>query len=34
MALINRLRKRGGGSGVAAICGGFGQGDALMLEVA
>jgi acetyl-CoA C-acetyltransferase len=34
MTLINRLRKRGGGRGVAAICGGFGQGDALMLEVA
>ena len=34
MTLINGLRRRGGGRGVAAICGGFGQGDAVMLEVA
>lgn len=34
MTLINGLRRRGGGRGAAAICGGFGQGDALMLEVA
>jgi len=34
MTLINGLRRRGGGRGVAAICGGFGQGDALMVEVA
>jgi len=27
------LRQRGGGLGVAAICGGFGQGDAVLLEV-
>lgn len=33
MTLINGLRRRGGGRGVAAICGGFGQGDALMIEV-
>ena len=33
MTLINGLRRRGGGTGVAAICGGFGQGDALMVEV-
>ncbi|HEY7248816.1 MAG TPA: thiolase family protein [Xanthobacteraceae bacterium] len=33
MALVNRLRRRGGGCGVAAICGGFGQGDAVTLEV-
>ncbi len=33
MTLINGLRRRGGGSGVAAICGGFGQGDAMMVEV-
>jgi acetyl-CoA C-acetyltransferase len=33
MTLINGLRDRGGGRGVAAICGGFGQGDALMVEV-
>ena len=34
MTLINGLRARGGGRGAAAICGGFGQGDALMVEVA
>jgi len=33
MTLINGLRLRGGGRGVAAICGGFGQGDAVMVEV-
>jgi len=33
MTLINGLRKRGGGRGVAAICGGFGQGDVIMVEV-
>jgi acetyl-CoA C-acetyltransferase len=33
MTLINGLRRRGGGRGVAAICGGFGQGDAVMVEV-
>jgi acetyl-CoA C-acetyltransferase len=33
MTLINGLRARGGGRGVAAICGGFGQGDALMIDV-
>jgi acetyl-CoA C-acetyltransferase len=33
MTLINGLRRRGGGRGVAAICGGFGQGDAIMVEV-
>ena len=33
MTLINGLRRRGGGAGVAAICGGFGQGDALMVDV-
>jgi len=33
MTLISGLRRRGGGRGVAAICGGFGQGDALMVEV-
>ena len=34
MTLINGLRRRGGGRGVAAICGGFGQGDAVLVEVA
>jgi acetyl-CoA C-acetyltransferase len=33
MTLINGLRRRGGGRGVAAICGGFGQGDGILLEV-
>lgn len=33
MTLINGLRRRGGGRGVAAICGGFGQGDGVLLEV-
>lgn len=33
MTLINSLRQRGGGLGVAAICGGFGQGDAVLLDV-
>ena len=33
MTLINGLRRRGGGRGVAAICGGFGQGDGLLVAV-
>ncbi|MDD5748462.1 MAG: acetyl-CoA C-acetyltransferase [Actinomycetota bacterium] len=33
MALVNELRRRGGGYGVAAICGGGGQGDAVILKV-
>lgn len=33
MTLVNGLRRRGGGRGVAAICGGFGQGDAVLVEV-
>jgi acetyl-CoA C-acetyltransferase len=33
MTLINGLRQRGGGVGAAAICGGFGQGDAIMVAV-
>jgi acetyl-CoA C-acetyltransferase len=33
MTLINGLRQRGGGIGAAAICGGFGQGDSVLLEV-
>ena len=32
-ALIHELRRRGGGMGVAAICSGGGQGDAVILEV-
>ncbi|MCR8642044.1 acetyl-CoA C-acetyltransferase [Paenibacillus sp. N1-5-1-14] len=31
--LIHELRRRGGGLGVAAICSGAAQGDAIMLEV-
>jgi acetyl-CoA C-acetyltransferase len=33
VTLINALRSRGGGIGGAALCGGGGQGDALVLEV-
>jgi acetyl-CoA C-acetyltransferase len=33
MTLINGLRRRGGGVGAAAICGGFGQGDSVLVEV-
>ncbi len=32
-ALAHELRRRGGGLGVAAICSGGGQGDAVILEV-
>jgi len=31
--VINQLRKRGGGLGIAAICSGGGQGDALLVRV-
>jgi len=31
--LIHALRRRGGGYGVAAICSGGGQGDALLVQV-
>jgi acetyl-CoA C-acetyltransferase len=34
VTLINELRLRGGGRGAAALCGGGGQGDALILDVA
>ncbi|QUM71014.1 thiolase family protein [Sphingopyxis granuli] len=33
MTLIACLHARGGGKGIAAICGGFGQGDAVLIEV-
>jgi acetyl-CoA C-acetyltransferase len=33
MTLIYELRRRGGGRGVAAICSGGGQGDAVIVEV-
>jgi len=32
-ALVHELRRRGGGLGVAAICSGGGQGDAIVVEV-
>ena len=31
--LVHELRREGGGLGLAAICSGGGQGDALLLEV-
>lgn len=33
MTLVNELRRQGGGLGAAAICGGYGQSDAIILEV-
>ncbi|MGZ3606540.1 MAG: thiolase family protein [Syntrophales bacterium] len=33
MTLMYELRRRGGGTGVAAICGGLSQGEAIMLKV-
>ena len=33
MTLIYELRRRGGGTGVAAICGGLAQGDAALIRV-
>ena len=30
--LVHELRREGGGVGLAAICSGGGQGDALLLE--
>jgi acetyl-CoA C-acetyltransferase len=32
VTLINELRRRGGGTGAASLCGGGGQGDALIVE--
>ena len=34
LTLMSELRRRGGGYGAAALCGGGGQGDALLIEVA
>jgi len=34
LTLINELRRRGGGLGAAALCGGGGQGDAALVRVA
>ena len=33
ITLMNELKRRGGGIGIAAICSGGGQGDAIMIEV-
>ena len=33
LTLIHELKRRGGGTGAAALCGGGGQGDALLLHV-
>ena len=33
LTLVNELKRRGGGLGAAALCGGGGQGDALLLRV-
>jgi acetyl-CoA C-acetyltransferase len=33
MTLINTLRRANGGLGAAAICGGYGQGDGMLIEV-
>ena len=33
LSLIEELRRRGGGLGVAAICSGGGGGDAIVLEM-
>ena len=32
LTLINELRRRGGGLGAAALCGGGGQGDAAIIR--
>jgi acetyl-CoA C-acetyltransferase len=34
LTLVNELRRRGGGLGAAALCGGGGQGEAALLQVA
>jgi acetyl-CoA C-acetyltransferase len=33
LTMVNELRRRGGGLGAASLCGGGGQGDALLLQV-
>ncbi|GAA4816866.1 acetyl-CoA C-acetyltransferase [Tomitella cavernea] len=33
LSLVNELRRRGGGTGAAGLCGGGGQGDALIVTV-
>ena len=32
LTLLHELKRRGGGLGVAALCGGGGQGDALVVQ--
>ena len=32
LTLLNELKRRGGGTGAAALCGGGGQGDALIVR--
>ena len=32
LTLLNELARRGGGTGAAALCGGGGQGDALIVK--
>ena len=33
VTLLYELRRRGGGTGLVALCGGGGQGDAVIFEV-
>jgi acetyl-CoA C-acetyltransferase len=33
MTMMYELRRRGGGTGVAAICGGLAQGEGIVLQV-
>ncbi|MBK5229446.1 MAG: acetyl-CoA C-acyltransferase, partial [Actinobacteria bacterium] len=33
VTLLNELKRRGGGVGAAALCGGGGQGDAIVYRV-
>src|SRR5699024_12304833 len=33
LTLVHKLKRRGGGLGIAAICSGGGQGDAVLIEV-
>ena len=33
LTLINELQRRGGGLGAAGLCGGGGQGDAILVQV-
>ena len=32
LTILNELKRRGGGLGAAALCGGGGQGDALLVK--